>query len=434
MTQKSEFTSWSRRVMLQLTGAAVTGGALLAESDRALASGTAPAAAVEPPDAVRLPKLFAATETESAKMPAPWPPQRRVGVAVVGLGRLALDEILPAFGESQRCRLVAVVSGDAAKARTIAAQYGIDAKSVYDYKTFDRLRDDANVELVYIALPNGLHAEFTVRAAHAGKHVLCEKPMANTVAECQQMIDACERAGKKLMIAYRMQYEPYNREAIRMARAGALGKLKGFSAMNGQTQGDPRQWRLKKSLAGGGALVDVGIYCLNAARYLSGEEPIEVAALQHSTPNDPRFAEVEEQVDFVLRFPSGLMASCTTSYGYHNAKRYRLVGESAFVELDPAFPYRGQSMRVGRKADAATGESLQTLVLAAKNQFALEMDHMAERLRSGQKPHTPGEEGMQDMKLIAAIYQAAKSGHAVSLPAVSRPDAFRGPAPAPQSE
>ena len=420
--------------MLQLTGAAVTGGTVLAAGDRTRAGASAPSAPADSAEAVKLQKLLAASESESAKAPAPWPQQRRVGVAVVGLGRLALEQILPAFGDSHRCRLTALVSGDPAKARQVAAQYGVDPRSLYDYRTFDRLRDDPAVELVYIVLPNGLHAEFTVRAAHAGKHVLCEKPMANSVAECQQMIDACEQARKQLMIAYRMQYEPYNREAIRMARAGALGKLKGFSAMNGQTQGDPRQWRLKKSLAGGGALVDLGIYCLNAARYLSGEEPIEVAALQHSTPNDPRFTEVEEQLDFVVRFPSGLMASCTTSYGYHNAKRYRLMGETGFVELDPAFPYRGQTLRVGRKAEAAGGESLQTLVLPPKNQFALELDHMAERLRAGQKPHTPGEEGMQDMKIIAAIYDAASSGHAVPLPAPSRPDAFRGPPPAPPAD
>jgi predicted dehydrogenase len=403
----------SRRAMLTQGGAAIVLGAIGAKAAAA-------------PNPTKLPKLLAPTENEPDPPPPPEPAGKRVGYAIVGLGHLALGEILPAFGESKHCRPAALVSGDRAKAAAVAAHYGIDPRHIYDYKTFDRLHDDPDVDVVYVVLPNGLHAEYTIRAAQAGKHILCEKPMANTVAECNQMIAACSKAQRKLMIAYRLQYEPYNREAIRLARSGELGKLKAFGARNGQTQGDPKQWRLKKALAGGGALVDLGIYCINAARYLSGEEPIEVAAFIHSTANDPRFTEVEEQVDFLMQFPSGMQAACSTSYGYHDSKRFRLSGEAAWLELDPAFPYRGQQLRIGRKPASGDGEAIETRVLAAKNHFALEMDHFARCVRENRRPHTPGEEGMQDMKIISALYEAAGSRRAVRLPAADRLDAFRG--------
>jgi predicted dehydrogenase len=403
----------SRRRLLQAGGAAVLLGATRA--------GAAP-----PSPTVKLPPLLAPTENEGEPPTGPLPPDKRVGFAIVGLGHLALEQILPAFGDSRRCRPVALVSGDRNKATAVAAQYGIDPRHIYDYRTYDRLGDDAQVDVVYVVLPNGMHAEYTVRAAQAGKHVLCEKPMASSVAECQQMIDASHQAGKKLMIGYRLQYEPYNREAIRLARSGALGGLKAFMASNGQAQGDPSQWRLNRKLAGGGALVDVGIYCLNAARYLSGEEPSQVAALIHSTPRDPRFREVEEQVDFLMRFPSGLQATCTTSYGFHGSKRFRLVGESAWLEMDPAFPYQGQQLRLGHKAAAGDGEQIDQHVLTPRNHFAAEMDHLAACLNTGRRPRTPGEEGMQDVRIMTAIYQAAQRGRPVDLPVVTTRDAFRG--------
>jgi predicted dehydrogenase len=172
----------------------------------------------------------------------------------------------------------------------------------------------------------------------------------------------------------------------------------------------------------------VGIYCLNAARYLSGEERAEVSALVTSTPHDPRFVEVEEQVDFMLRFPSGFVASCTSSYGYHDSKCYRLMGTEGWLELDPAFPYTGQAMRLGRKHAHPSGEAIETRKLEAKNQFALEMDHFAACIRDDKAPLTGGEEGLQDMRVIAAIYDSARRGLVVKLPRTDRPDVFRGPA------
>jgi predicted dehydrogenase len=412
---------WSRRRWLQGAGAALFSGALAemagacahASAERRTASATAS----------RGPGLA------SSSGPSALPQAQRVGFAVVGLGQLALGEVLPAFASCKQSRLAALVSGDRAKAERVAQQYGIDVGHIYDYEQFDRIGHDASVDVVYIALPNGMHAEYTVRAAQAGKHVLCEKPMANTVEDCRAMISACNTAHKQLMIAYRMQYEPFNREAIRMARAGELGKLKNFISSNGQEQHNKDAWRLKRALAGGGPLPDIGIYCINAARYLSGEEPTEVSALLQNMPDDPRFREVEAQVDFSLRFPSGLLASCVCSYDVHDSKQYRLLGDSAWLELDPAFPYRGQRMRVAKRSERGEPQIIEPDIVA-QNHFALELDHMAGCVRDDRRPHTPGEEGLQDVRIIAAIYESAQRGQAIKLPAQTGLDAFRGPAPA----
>lgn len=421
----------SRRGLLHTASGLMAAGALgRLGAGCAEAEGTQGAAPdAPPPSPVKLPRLFAPSERESEEMPAPLPPDKRVGIAIVGLGRLSLEELLPAFGECKYARLAALVSGDAQKAERVAQQYGITAKSIYSYQTYDRLRDNKEVDIVYVVLPNSMHHEYTIRAAQAGKHVLCEKPMANTSGECAEMIEACKKAGRKLMVAYRMQYEPHHREAIRICRSKALGPVKLIQAVNAQNQGDPGQWRLKRALAGGGALPDIGIYCLNAARYLTGEEPIEVLGSTYSTPDDPRFREVDETVDFILRFPSGTRASCSTSYSCHQSKRLRVMGPEGWLDMDPAFTYEGLRMRAGRKAPEGQVEEASELQLQAKNQFALEMDHFARCVLEDRVPHTPGEEGMQDMRIIEAIYASAREGRPVKLEVASGLDAFRGPAP-----
>nr|WP_153865482.1 MULTISPECIES: Gfo/Idh/MocA family oxidoreductase [Myxococcaceae] len=380
---------------------------------------------------IKLEEHSAKSERETGGPPKLQPPSQRVGYALVGLGHLTLEELLPAFAQCTASRPVALVSGDLAKARTVARQYGISEKSLYDYKTFDRIRDNPEVQVVYVVLPNSMHAEFTVRAAQAGKHVLCEKPMANTVAECEQMIEACRKAQRKLMVAYRMQYEPHHRALIGMARSGALGALKLFTADNGQHESNPQHWRLKRALAGGGALPDVGLYCLNASRYLSGEEPIEVMGTQYSTPGDARFKEVEEQFAFTLRFPSGLIAACTTGYSIHESRRLRLMGSEAWADMDPAFAYRGLRLRIARKSkDDPKVEEETERKYAEKSQFARELDHFSTCIQQGKDPHTPGEEGLQDQRLMEALYQSAREGKPVKLPPVAKKDAFRGPPPA----
>jgi predicted dehydrogenase len=348
----------------------------------------------------------------SMKKTAPATP-RRPGIAVVGLGKFATEQMLPAFKDCQTARLTALVSGDRAKAEKLAKQYGVPDSGIYSYETFDRLKDNPDVDIVYIVLPNGLHAEYAVRAAKAGKHVLCEKPMAPTVAECEQMIAACQKADRKLMIAYRAQYEPFNLDAVARIRKGELGKISAISSDHGRpvkpTEDKADSWRVVKKLAGGGSLMDIGIYALNATRYLTGEEPVEVTAQTFSDSADPRFKEVEDNIHFTLRFPSGILASCTSSYSYAEVKRFRVFGQKAWLDLDPATDYEEHRMRIGR--EKATEEPK----LKEGNQFAAELDHMAECVRDNKTPKTPGEEGLRDVRLILAIYEAAKTGKAVKV-------------------
>ncbi len=371
------------------------------------------------------------TERESETAPSAIAPDGRVGFALVGLGRLTLEEILPAFGAAKRCKPVALVSGDRNKALRVAQQYGIKPQSVYDYKNFDDIKNNPDIEVVYIVLPNGQHHEFTLRGAAAGKHILCEKPMANTVKEAEEMVAACEKANRKLMIAYRIQYTPLHRYLQEFVRGGDLGQVKTISANNGQAQGgDLSQWRLNKKLAGGGALPDIGLYCLNTIRFLLGEEPTEVSARQYSTPGDPRFKEVEETVQWTMAFPSGVQTMSTTSYGIHESRRLRVYGANAWAQADPAFSYRGLRLMTGRKsAKNPEAESVEEVRLNEKNQFALEMDHMAECVVKNTKPYTPGEEGLQDQRLMAAIYQSARENKVITLPRVTTRDTFRGTPP-----
>ena len=377
---------------------------------------------------VTFPEIHADSERPDTPPPDPDAPDRRVGFAIMGLGRLALDSILPAFAQSLHARPVALVSGDPAKMRTVAMQYGIGAAHCYGYDDFARIADDPAVQAVYVVLPNGLHRDAVVRAAQAGKHVLCEKPMANTVAEARDMADACRRAQRLLMIAYRCQYEVYNRELSRRARAGELGRVQLIDAINTQNQGDPSQWRQDIRLAGGGALPDVGLYCLNTSRALLGEEPVEVGAAIQTPVGDPRFRSVESNVVFTLRFPSGALANCATSYSLHEHRNLRVLGSDGIAEIENAFAYDGQRLRISRRNGRA--EEASTFALARKNQFSLEIDHFAECVRSGATPRTPGEEGLADQVIMAAIYEAARTGRTVKLDGTTRIDAYRGPAPA----
>jgi predicted dehydrogenase len=358
------------------------------------------------------------------------PMAKRLGVAVVGLGHLALNQILPAFGRAKSVRVTALVSGERDKARAVAAQYGVPETHLYDYSSFDSLRDNPDIDIVYIVLPNAMHREFTERAAAAGKHVLCEKPMATSVADAQAMVQACAKAGRKLMIAYRMQYEPHHRQLIAMARDPANGPIRLIDAVNGQNDADNGQWRQKKAMAGGGSLVDVGIYCFNATRYITGEEPIEVTGRLTRPSGDPRFREIEDIAQFTLRYPSGTVATCTSGYSFHQSGHLRVQSEKAWFEMSPAFSYDSLELKVGRKMGEAN--TVNTIGLAPADQFAREMDAFAWAIRHDKVPLTPGEEGLQDMRIAEAIYRsAANGGTPVALPAApgGKRDVTRGALP-----
>jgi len=344
-----------------------------------------------------------------AELVVPEPPGKKLGWAIVGLGSLSINQILPAFAKCEKSNVVAFVSGHPEKAKKLALRYGVNPKNIYNYQNYDSIKDNPEVDVIYVVLPNGMHAEYTVRGLQAGKHVLSEKPMANTPAECEQMIAAGKKADRKLMVAYRCRYEPYNKEAIRIAQSKELGPTQMILADAGFKMGDPTQWRLNKALAGGGSMMDIGIYALNAARYLTGEEPTEVNAMMYTTPNDPRFKEVEEHVTFQLRFPSGVLANCSSSYGYFHQSHYRVLGTEGRLELDPATWYNGLRLKVER------GNVFEDIDLPVMDHFALEMDHMSDCVMQNKQPLTPGEEGLRDMKIIAAVYDAAKSGKTVKL-------------------
>jgi predicted dehydrogenase len=339
--------------------------------------------------------------------------EKTVGFALVGIGMLTMGQLLPAFAKCKSARPVALVSGHPDKAKEQASKYGIDAKNIYNYENFDSIKNNPEIDVVYVVLPNGMHAEYTIRAAKAGKHVLCEKPMANTVEECQSMIDACKAANRKLMIGYRLHYEPLTQKAIDLARSPeAVGKIKQISADAGFNIGDPTQWRLNRKLAGGGSLMDIGIYALNAVRYLSGEEPTEVTAISYATPDDSRFREVEETITFELRFKSGIVASCVSSYGFQ-CNRFRVYGTKGQLESEPFLSYANNRLwKVQPRDRQFNREEVQ---YEPMNHFAAEMDDFAQCILADRPARTPGEEGLADLKVMTAIYESARSGKAMKV-------------------
>jgi predicted dehydrogenase len=334
---------------------------------------------------------------------------RPMGYAIVGLGGYA-EIIMSKFAQCRSSRLTALVSGTPEKLARFGAQYGVPESGRYSYDTFDSIRDNPDVDIVYVILPNSMHAEYTIRAAQAGKHVLCEKPMSNTAAEAEAMIAACRAAGRKLMIGYRCHFEAANREAIRVVRDGELGKLSVITAEHGFNAA-PNQWRLNKALAGGGSLMDIGIYSLQAARYLTGEEPIAVSAMESTDKSDPRFAEVEDRINFQLKFPSGVIADCVSTYSA-NYNRYRAVGSERAIDLEPATAYEGNRIRIGNPWAPMEAHTPPPMPI---NQFSAMLDHLSDCARTGAEPIVPGEEGLRDMRLIEAIYRSAREGRTIAL-------------------
>lgn len=332
-------------------------------------------------------------------------PDRKLGFALLGLGNLSTHQLAPALQKTKYCRLAGIVTGTPAKAERWKRQYNIPDKNIYNYDTMVRMADNPDIDVVYVVTPNALHAVNAIKAAQAGKHVLCEKPMEVSTEKCQQMIDACKKAGRQLAIGYRLHFEPNNLECMRLGRTKPWGNLKMIEAGFGFKIGDPTQWRLNKALAGGGSLMDVGIYALQAARYLSGEEPVSLTAIASSS--DPvKFKQVEESMVWEMKFPSGLLARCASTYGFYGMNNFRVYAENGWWELSSAYGYGGIS---GRRSDG------QVIDLGDMDQFAAEMDNFAQCILTNQPTPVPGEEGLRDIKIMMAIYQAVQTGRAVSL-------------------
>jgi len=331
---------------------------------------------------------------------------RKIGYAIIGLGVIA-DHFMRGIQATGNSKVTALVSGHPDKAARIAAQYGVPKSNIYNYENMDSFRDNRDVDAVYVALPNSMHAEYTIRSAKAGKHVLCEKPMSVSVPEAQAMIDACKAANVKLMIAYRCHYETTNLAAVKLIRDGALGQVQQIQSAFGFYCG-AGAWRLDKELAGGGPLMDVGIYSLNATRYLTGEEPSSFSAYTYSDPNDPRFKTVEENINWIAKFPSGITASCNTTYSAPMDGYFRVYGSKGWLEVNPAFIYEGLNLKA--EYYDSTGKQVK---LDQPNpekdpiHFTNEADHFSNCILQNKTPKTPGEEGLRDMQCIREIYRSA---------------------------
>ena len=328
--------------------------------------------------------------------------KEKLGVALVGLGSLSTKQIAPALQNTTHCELKGIVSGTPEKRTKWAEQYDLPESSIYDYESFDKIADNDDIDIVYVVLPNSMHAEYTIRAAKAGKHVFCEKPMATSSEDCQRMIKACADAGKKLGIGYRCRFEPHHQECIRMAKEKKFGDLKQIVAGFGFKIGDPKQWRMKKELSGGGPLMDVGIYALQACRYLTGGEPKMISAVEVKT--DPvKFAEVEETINWTMEI-GDVVCDCQTSYGYNGINSFHTYGTKGHFGLKPAFNYKG-----------ITGTSSSGPIdFPQVDHFQLELDDFSQCIINGTNTRVPGEEGLHDLLIIEAIYESARTGKIVS--------------------
>lgn len=332
-------------------------------------------------------------------------PQKKLGYALVGLGSLATNQIAPALArETKSAKLTAIVTGTPSKKTAWQAKYKIPDSHCYTYETFDSIKDNPDVDVVYIVLPNSMHHEYTLRAAKAGKHVYTEKPMALNPAECQSMIDACKAAKVRLGVGYRCQFTPHHLEMIRLSRERVFGELKLIEAGFGFRIGDPKQWRLRKALAGGGALMDVGIYAIQGMRYLTGEEPVEVSASESKTDRN-KFAEVDETITWQFKFPGGVIAHGATSYAANGMNYLRGMADQGMFELGPAYSYGGLEGRTSKGP----------IDLPQVDHFAAEMDDFAECIMKKRPTRVPGEEGLADAKVIEAIYRSIAEGKTVKL-------------------
>jgi predicted dehydrogenase len=326
-----------------------------------------------------------------------------LGIALVGLGGYSTHQLAPALQQTKFCKLTGIVSGTPAKAAEWEKKYNLPKKNSYDYKTYNRIADNPDIDIVYVVLPNAMHAEFTIRALEAGKHVICEKPMAVSVKECQQMIDAAKKANRQLAIGYRLHSTPQHQEVMKYGREKTFGAIKVVETSDGFRIGDPTQWRLKKSLAGGGSMMDIGIYALNASRYVTGEEPISVFAQEFKT--DPvKFKEVDETILWQLKFPSGAVANSTSTYAA-SVERLYATCENGWYEMGPCYGYGPIKFRTSK------GE----VNLPQLTHQAAQMDDFAQSVINNKPTIVPGEEGLKDLRVIEAIYKSIETGKVVTL-------------------
>jgi predicted dehydrogenase len=330
----------------------------------------------------------------------------KIRYAVVGQGYISQVAVLPAFSNATRnSQLVALISDDPPKLQKLSKKYGV--QHTYLYEQYDECLKSGEVDAVYIALPNHLHCDFTVRAAEAGVHVLCEKPMAVSVSECEQMIAAVRENGVKLMIAYRLHFEEANLRAVKVAQSGQLGDLRIFNS-SFTMQVEEGNIRLKRAL-GGGTLFDIGIYCINAARYLFQDEPLRVFAVTESN-GEKRFAEVEEMTSAILVFPHNRLACFTCSFGAADVSRYEIVGTKGSLQVDMAYEFSSAMHHT-----VTIGERKTLRAFPKRDQFGPELLYFSDCILEGKEPEPSGQEGMADVQIIDALYRSAENRSPVNL-------------------
>ncbi|MBX7125091.1 MAG: Gfo/Idh/MocA family oxidoreductase [Cyclobacteriaceae bacterium] len=327
----------------------------------------------------------------------------QLGVALVGLGYYSTDLLAPALQLTTQCKLTGIVTGTPAKAELWQQRHELAGKNIYNYSTFDTIANNPDIDVVYIVLPPSMHAEYTIRAANAGKHVWCEKPMAVSVAECEAMINACRKNKVALSIGYRMHHEPNTQQIIRFAREKKYGAVRKVFAAAGYHEGRRDHWKQKRSM-GGGALMDMGVYSLNAARYATQAEPIAVTATQSTTRPDI-YREVDETTTFDLEFPNGTTAHCETSFG-KGMNDLRVECTNGWYALSPFQAYSG--------VRGVTSDGIR-LEAAIENEQTTQMDDDALAIMQGKKMLVPGEEGLRDIRIVEAIRKSVAGKSRVVL-------------------
>ena len=325
---------------------------------------------------------------------------KKLGIALVGLGGYSRGQLAPGLEHAEHCYLAGIVTGTPAKEKMWMDRYQIPKANVYNYENFDEIANNDNIDIVYVVLPNSMHAEFCIRAAKAGKHVICEKPMAVSVAECDAIIDACNKAGVKLSVGYRMQSDPYTNEIKRYVKEKTFGEVQYVSSDAGYiSRGYPGQWRLNKKLSGGGALLNMGVYSIQSNIYGTGQNPISVAAQEFSTRPE-YFKDTDETITAQMEFPSGAIGNMMTSHNV-NANRLYVSFTRGWAELNPCHSYGPIAGRNSR------GE---TIKFPHRSQQMIQMDDFAKHILTGSTNFAPGEMGKRDMIIIEAIYKSIKEG------------------------
>lgn len=332
---------------------------------------------------------------------------KKLGIALVGLGNYATNQLAPALLQTNLCKLTGIVTGSPEKAESWSKQYNISQKNIYNYQNFDEIRNNPDIDIVYVVLPNSMHAEFTIRAAKAGKHVICEKPMAMNVQECKDMIVACKTANVQLSVGYRLYFEPHHLEMKRLGTEKVYGEVKMIESSLGFSMANPKVWRLNKALGGGGAIMDLGVYCIQGARRTLGELPTAVSA-QGFIMDKTIFKDIYEGMTFQMDFPSGAISNSTTTYSSYVDRLHATTGWRWF-SLSPSYN------AIGTAGQFFDGERKNMNFRVLDYQQIKQMDAFAESIINKKPPEASGEEGMIDLKIIEAIKQSADSGRKVKI-------------------